>query len=177
MEFKRWTLQMDSRAGPLRQTLEERLQRWTQETASRKWTQEMEFGRWTHLMGCGFSLSIAWRRGVKILQASANSSLLQHFTVHSNVRGSSLAYNWLDRLPDKMHLGADKDVKDETLIRFRKAGFPEWGSVRNKPPQKTEKLFKKHWKTGTCIWTCRSNPTLSPAGWMTSQGSWSSPRI
>ena len=29
-------------------------------------------------MGCGFSLSMACRSGVKILQASANSSLLQN---------------------------------------------------------------------------------------------------
>merc|ERR1719507_1489423 len=31
--------------------------------------------------------------------------------------------------PDKVHLGADKDVKDETLVRFRKTGIPVSGLV------------------------------------------------
>ena len=51
---------------------------------------------------------------------------------------SLLPLYWVDRLPDKVHLGADKDVKDETLIRFRKAGIPDWGSLRKK---NTKRLF------------------------------------
>ena len=93
---------------------------------------------------------------------------------------SLLPLYWVDRLPDKVHLGADKDVKDETLIRFRKTSIPDWGSLRGEKTCQTA-LFKKYILcynniVRTCIWTCRSNPVLSPAGWMTSQGSWSSPR-
>ena len=98
------------------------------------------------------------------------------FKCQSRDKRSLLLLYWVDRLPDKVHLGADKDVKDETLIRFRKTGIPDRGSLRKKTKKQTA-LLKRIicaivW---TCILTYRSNPVLSPAGWMTSQGSWSSP--
>ena len=101
------------------------------------------------------------------------------FKCQSCNKRSLLLLYWVDGLPDKVHLGADKDVKDETLIRFRKTGIPDRGSLRKKK-QKNAKRLKyilcHNNIVRTCIWTCRSNPVLFPAGWMTSQGSWSSPR-
>ena len=54
---------------------------------------------------------------------------------------SLLPLYWVDRLPDKVHLGADKDVKDETLIRFRKTGIPDRGSLKEKKTKNTKRLF------------------------------------
>ena len=54
------------------------------------------------------------------------------FHVHSNVREAHCYCSRVDRPPDKVHPGADKDVKDETLIRFGKAGIPERESIRKK---------------------------------------------
>ena len=127
----------------------------------------------SHLMGWGFSLSIACRRGVKILQASANSSLLQHFT-HSDVRGAiKEAMLATIELIDHLTKCIWEPTKTSRMRRSYASGSRASLSKFHEGIKQGKNDFCREKRITTCIWTCRSNPALSLANWRTSQGSWS----
>ena len=106
-----------------------------------RWTQKM-YSRagltwWVAASHCQLHGGEGWRSSMPLpIHHSCNISPFK-------CQRSLLPLYWVDRLPDKVHLGADKDVKDETLVRFRKTSIPDWGSLRGKKQKNAKRLFSK----------------------------------